>query len=249
MCRSFMGESENRALKQRLQKVLASAGICSRRMAETYITAGRVMVNGVPAHLGDSADPDVDVIALDGRPVDISQNEMVYIMLHKPVGYVSTMSDEQGRRTVRDLTADVGVRVYPVGRLDLNSSGLLLMTNDGELAHRLMHPKYEVEKTYLVGVRGDAARALGILRAPMELDGVMLHPAKVDFVKTTPDGAVLRFIIHEGRNRQVRRMCERAGLGVAWLRRVAEGKLFLGDLARGTWRYLTNAEVAYLKSI
>lgn len=244
-----MKEPENKTLKQRLQKVLASAGICSRRMAETYIAAGRVTVNGTPAHLGDGADPDLDCIALDGNPIDFSNHEMVYIMLHKPVGYVSTLSDERGRRTVRDLTADVGMRVYPVGRLDLNSSGLLLMTNDGELAHKLMHPRYEVEKTYLVGVRGDAARALEALRAPMELDGVLLHPAKVDFVKTTPEGAVLRFIIHEGRNRQVRRMCEKAGLGVSWLRRVAEGKLLLGDLKRGAWRHLTHAEVAYLKSI
>jgi len=208
-----------------------------------------VTVNGVAANLGDGADPDVDVIALDGKPVVLSEKEFVYIMLHKPIGYVSTMSDERGRRTVRDLTADVGERVYPVGRLDLNSSGLLLMTNDGELAHRLMHPSFEVEKTYLVGVQGDAVTGLPVLRAPMMLDGVPLHPAKVDFVKTTPEGAVLRFVIHEGRNRQVRRMCEQAGLRVTWLRRVAEGKLMLGNLERGKWRHLTSAEVAYLKSI
>lgn len=236
-------------MKQRLQKLLASAGICSRRAAETYISAGRVTVNGVVARLGDGADPDTDIVLLDGKPVDFSREESLYIMLHKPVGYVSTMSDERGRRTVRDLTADVGARVYPVGRLDLNSSGLLLMTNDGALAHKLMHPKYEVEKTYLVGVRGDAASALAVLRAPMELDGAALSPAKVEFVKTTPEGAVLRFVIHEGRNRQVRRMCEKADLEVSWLRRVAEGRLVLGDLPRGAWRYLTQAEVAYLKSI
>ena len=236
-------------MKQRLQKLLASAGVCSRRATEVYICAGRVTVNGTVAQLGDGADPDTDTVMLDGRPIDFSKKEYIYIMLHKPVGYVSTMADERGRRTVRDLTADVNARVYPVGRLDLNSSGLLLMTNDGELAHKLMHPKYEVEKTYLVGVRGDAASALAVLRAPMELDGVMLSPAKVTFVKTTPEGAVLRFVIHEGRNRQVRRMCEKAGLEVSWLRRVSEGKLLLGDLPRGAWRYLTQAEVAYLKSI
>ncbi len=236
-------------MKQRLQKLLASAGLCSRRAAEAYISAGRVTVNGVTAGLGDGADPDLDTVALDGKQVDFSRKEFLYIMLHKPVGYVSTMADEHGRRTVRDLTAGVGERVYPVGRLDLNSSGLLLMTNDGELAHKLMHPSYEVEKTYLVGVRGDAAAALTVLRAPMELDGAALSPAKVSFVKTTPEGAVLRFVIHEGRNRQVRRMCEKAGLDVLWLRRVAEGKLTLGDLEKGTWRYLSEAEVAYLKSI
>ena len=236
-------------MKQRLQKILAAAGLCSRRAAEAYINAGRVAVNGKTAGLGDSADPDVDVVTLDGKPVPSGEKNFLYIMLHKPVGYVSTMSDERGRRTVRDLTADVGERVYPVGRLDLNSSGLLLMTNDGELAHKLMHPSYEIEKTYLVGVRGNAAQALSVLRAPMELDGVKLSPAKVNLVKTTPEGAVLRFVIHEGRNRQVRRMCEKAELGVSWLRRVAEGKLLLGNLEKGTWRYLTDAEVAYLKSI
>lgn len=236
-------------MKQRLQKILAAAGLCSRRAAEAYINAGRVAVNGKTAGLGDSADPAVDVVTLDGKPVPSGEKNFLYIMLHKPVGYVSTMSDERGRRTVRDLTADVGERVYPVGRLDLNSSGLLLMTNDGELAHKLMHPSYEIEKTYLVGVRGDAAQALSVLRAPMELDGVKLSPAKVNLVKTTPEGAVLQFVIHEGRNRQVRRMCEKAELGVSWLRRVAEGKLLLGNLEKGTWRYLTDAEVAYLKSI
>ncbi|MDD6274917.1 MAG: pseudouridine synthase [Clostridiaceae bacterium] len=236
-------------MKQRLQKILAAAGLCSRRAAEAYINAGRVAVNGKTAGLGDSADPAVDMVTLDGKPVPSGEKNFLYIMLHKPVGYVSTMSDERGRRTVRDLTADVGERVYPVGRLDLNSSGLLLMTNDGELAHKLMHPSYEIEKTYLVGVRGDAAQALSVLRAPMELDGVKLSPAKVNLVKTTPEGAVLQFVIHEGRNRQVRRMCEKAELGVSWLRRVAEGKLLLGNLEKGTWRYLTDAEVAYLKSI
>ena len=236
-------------MKQRLQKILASAGLCSRRTAETYIEEGRVTVNGAVAKLGDSADPEVDLVALDGKAVLPTEKPLCYVMLHKPVGYVSTMSDERGRRTVRDLTLDVGERIYPVGRLDLNSSGLLLMTNDGALAHRLMHPRYEVEKTYLVGTRGDVAAALPVLRAPMELDGVMLHPAKVELVKTSPEGAVLRFVIHEGRNRQVRRMCEKAGLDVSWLRRVAEGKLTLGDLEKGTWRYLTEAEVAYLKSI
>ena len=236
-------------MKQRLQKILAAAGLCSRRAAEAYIIAGRVAVNGKTAGLGDSADPAVDMVTLDGKPVPSGEKNFLYIMLHKPVGYVSTMSDERGRRTVRDLTANVGERVYPVGRLDLNSSGLLLMTNDGELAHKLMHPSYEIEKTYLVGVRGNAAQALSVLRAPMELDGVKLSPAKVNLVKTTPEGAVLRFVIHEGRNRQVRRMCEKAELGVSWLRRVAEGKLLLGNLEKGTWRYLTDAEVAYLKSI
>ena len=244
-----MNEPGNEILKQRLQKLLAAAGLCARRTAEAYISAGRVTVNGVTARLGDSADPESEMVALDGKQVDFSKREFLYIMLHKPVGYVSTMSDERGRRTVRDLTANAGERVYPVGRLDLNSSGLLLMTNDGELAYRLTHPKYEVEKTYLVGVRGNVEPALATLRAPMELDGVRLSAAKVDFVKTTPEGAVLRFVIHEGRNRQIRRMCEKVGLRVLWLRRIAEGKLVLGDLKKGEWRYLTGAEVAYLKSI
>lgn len=236
-------------MKQRLQKLLASAGICSRRAAENYITQGRVKVNGITAALGDSADPETDTVEFDDRAVDFSSTEFVYIMLHKPVGYVSTMSDEQGRRTVRDLTRDAGERVYPVGRLDLNSSGLILMTNDGDLAYRLMHPRFEVNKTYLVGVRGDAVSALPILRGKIELDGEKLSPATVNYIKPTPDGAVIEIIIHEGKNRQVRRMCEQANLSVIWLRRIAEGKIKLGELEKGKWRHLTSDETRYLKSI
>lgn len=236
-------------MTERVQKVIAAAGICSRRRAEELIKMGLVKINGETAVLGASADPEKDLIEVNGRQIRDRQ-DFVYIMLNKPAGVVATMSDEKGRKTVRDLTADARTRVYPVGRLDLNSAGLLLMTNDGDLAYKLMHPKYEIDKTYHVGVRGDVEKAMPILQGPMELDGKPLAPSKVRFMREMRDGSSeLEFIIHEGRNRQVRRMCETAELEVIWLRRVSEGQLRLGDLEQGKWRYLTAQEIEYLKSI
>ena len=234
-------------MTQRIQKILSERGVCSRRKAEAYIMEGRVTVNGNPANLGDTADPDVDMILLDENPLPSTQKP-VYIMLYKPRGYVTTLSDEKGRKNAAELVADCGVRVYPVGRLDMDSEGLLIFTNDGEFANLLMHPKHEVNKTYLVTVTDFTAEKLEKLSLPVELDGYLIKKPAVKLVRTlSGNRAVLSVTIHEGRNRQVRRMCDLAGMGVARLTRISEGAVKLGDLKSGTWRYLTDAEVALLK--
>ena len=235
-------------MKERLQKIIAARGICSRRKAEEIISAGRVTCNGQVAMLGDSADPEVDKILLDGRPLP-STEDYVYILLNKPRGYVTTLSDEKGRPNAAQLVADCGRRVYPVGRLDMDSEGLLLFTNDGEFANQLMHPKHEVNKTYTVVVRGYTDGALERLKQPVTLDGYTIRAPEVQLVRksNTSDRAELQVTIHEGRNRQVRRMCDMAGMKVLRLTRIAEGALRLGKLAPGKWRYLTPEEVASLK--
>ena len=233
-------------MKERLQKILSARGIASRRKAEEWILAGRVQVNGSVAQLGDSADPDIDEILLDGRPLP-SMEDHVYIMLNKPRGYVTTLSDEKGRQNVAQLVADCGVRVYPVGRLDMDSEGLLLLTNDGDFANKLMHPKHEVKKTYEVTVRGYHPAAPSLLRRPIELDGYPIREPQVKLVRAEGEKAKLLVTIHEGRNRQVRRMCEAAGMTVTRLRRIQEGNLHLGNLPLGKWRNLTQDEVAGLK--
>ena len=230
-------------MEERLQKLLSARGVASRRRAEDYLAAGRVTVNGAPAKIGDRADPDRDDIRVDGRPLPPLEAR-TYLMLNKPRGYVCTRSDERGRRTVMGLVAGCGAAVWPVGRLDLDSEGLLLLTDDGDLTQKLLHPSHEVEKEYHVWVKGDVERALPILRGPMELDGVPLHPAGVEPVGE----GVLSVTIHEGRNRQVRRMCAAAGLTVVRLRRVREGSLLLGSLPSGKWRQLTAEEVTCLKA-
>lgn len=232
-------------MKERLQKILSARGVASRRKAEEYITNGRIQVNGRVAQLGDSADPDIDEILLDGRPLPSSENH-VYIMLNKPRGYVTTLSDDKGRQNVAQLVDDCGIRVYPVGRLDMDSEGLLLLTNDGDFANRLMHPKHEVNKTYEVSVRGYHDAALALLRRPIVLDGYPIHKPQVKLVRAESDRAKLLVTIHEGRNRQVRRMCEAAGMQVLRLRRIQEGSLSLGNLSLGKWRYLTEEELAGL---
>ena len=234
-------------MTERLQKILSGRGVCSRRKAEEYITAGRVRVNGITAKLGDIADPELDEILLDGKPLP-SASEYVYIMLHKPRGYVTTLSDEKGRKNAAQLVADCGTRVYPVGRLDMDSEGLLLFTNDGDFANQLMHPKHEVNKTYHVVVTGYSPENLEKLAQPVTLDGYTIHKPEVKLLKMLPDGkVVLSVTIHEGRNRQVRRMCDLAGMRVTRLIRMSEGALRLGNLPLGKWRYLTPAEVELLK--
>ena len=234
-------------MEERLQKLLSAAGVCSRRAAETYLTAGRVTVNGETAQLGQRADPDRDEILVDGRPLAL-RGEPVYILLNKPRGYVTTLADERGRKTVAELVADCGQRVYPVGRLDLDSEGLLLLTNDGEWAQHLLHPKHEVEKTYHVSVFGPVAGAGARLAAVTDLEGEPIRPARVEVLRQTAKTAVLAVTIHEGKNRQVRRMCARCGLTVKRLRRVREGALELGNLQPGKWRYLTESEAASLRT-
>ena len=235
-------------MTERLQKILASRGVCSRRKAEELLNAGRVSVNGAVAHLGESADPDTDEILLDGKPLP-SKSEYVYIMLNKPRGFVTTLSDEKGRKNAAQLVADCGVRVYPVGRLDMDSEGLLLFTNDGEFANSLMHPKHEVDKTYRVVVDGFTTENLEKLKQPVTLDGYTIRKPGVSLSRPPrADGrAEILVTIHEGRNRQVRRMCAMAGMTVLRLQRIAEGQLKLGDLPKGKWRHLTGAEVRALK--
>lgn len=230
-------------MTDRLQKILSARGIASRRAAEKMIEEGRVTVNGTVATLGQSADPEIDRIELDGKPLP-TVSEAVYILLHKPRGYVTTLSDEKGRKTAAALVADCGKRVYPVGRLDMDSEGLLLFTNDGDFANLLMHPKHQVQKTYLTWVNGFSEEALQRLKKPVELDGYRIRAPKV---RLDAPG-LLEITIHEGRNRQVRRMCEAAGMQVTRLKRIREGALLLGDLPLGKWRYLTNAEIESLKT-
>lgn len=203
-------------------------------------------VNGTQARLGDTADPDTDAILVDGKPLP-ERDGFVYLMLHKPRGYVTTLSDEKGRANVSSLVADCGVRVYPVGRLDMDSEGLLLFTNDGEFANRLMHPSHQVEKTYGVLVTGFAPGKEDLLARPIVLDGYRIRPPKVRLLEAKGDRAQILVTIHEGRNRQVRRMCENAGLRVLRLKRMEEGGVRLGTLPEGKWRYLTEEEVEKLK--
>ena len=233
-------------MEERLQKLISACGLASRRAAEEWIAAGRVTVNGEKAHLGDRADLDRDAVLVDGRPL-VPGGGRTYLMLNKPRGYVTTMSDEKGRRTVSDLVLDCGVRVWPVGRLDMDSEGLLLLTDDGTLTHQLLHPSHQVEKEYLVWVTGNINKALPILSAPMALDGEKLSPAQVRRGRDSGGVHQLSMVIHQGKNRQVRRMCAQAGLEVLRLKRVREGGLFLDrSLKPGQWRPLTGEELLLL---
>jgi 23S rRNA pseudouridine2605 synthase len=236
-------------MKVRLQKLIAAAGLASRRQAEEWISAGRVTVNGQPAELGAQADPAVDHIEVDGRPL-AAQERKLYVLLNKPTGYVVTLKDPQGRPVVTELVAGLPARLFPVGRLDYNTEGLLLLTNDGELAQRLAHPRHEIGKTYLVKVRGHLAPSTqerlvkGVL-----LDDGPTAPARIDQVRITTGHTWFEITIHEGRNRQVRRMCDAIGHPVARLKRIRLGFLELGDLPVGEYRQLTPAEVNRLKKL
>lgn len=231
-------------MEKRLQKILSEHAVASRRQAEVMISDGRVRVNGKIAHLGDRADDTKDQILLDGKPLP-KKAKAVCLMLYKPRGYVTTLSDEFGRKTAASLVS-CGCRVYPVGRLDYASEGLLLFTNDGELANHLMHPRNAVEKTYEVTVRGNLDAAQELLSRPIELDGRKIQPPLVKLLRQGKEKATYEITIHEGRNRQIRRMCEAAGLTVLRLCRVREGSLELGSLGVGKWRYLTGKEMESL---
>ena len=233
-------------MKERLQKILSAAGVCSRRAAEGYLTAGRITVNGEMAQLGQQADPETDDIRVDGVPLG-REPEAVYLMLNKPRGYVTTVSDEQGRKTVMDLLTGVHTRIYPVGRLDRDSEGLLLLTNDGALTQRLLHPSHEVSKEYRVTVSGPVEHAAENLRRIRDVAGMAIRAAEVQMLRREGNRAELRIVIHEGRNRQIRRMCARCGLEVLRLQRVREHCLELGTLPLGQWRYLTAEEIAGLE--
>lgn len=231
---------------ERLQKIISASGVTSRRHAEEMILAGRVTCNGRICTLGERADPDVDEILLDGKPLPAKSGH-VYLMLHKPRGFVTTLSDEKGRKNAAQLVADCGVRVYPVGRLDMDSEGLLLFTNDGDFANRLMHPSHEVKKTYKVIVSGYNEAAANKLQQPVTLDGYTIRKPEVHCVKVQQQNAELLVTIHEGRNRQVRRMCALAGMTVVRLIRIAEGPVRLDSLPCGKWRYLHSDEILALK--
>ena len=233
-------------MKERLQKIISASGLMSRRAAEELIAAGKVSVNGVTAALGDKAEAGTNRILVDGKVLP-SAGEKLYIMLNKPRGYVTTLSDEKGRKNVSELVKELGTRLYPVGRLDMYSEGLLLMTNDGDFANRLMHPSHQVDKCYHTWVKGeDMGWAVELLRCPMEIDGYVTSPAQVDILELKGEEALLGITIHEGRNRQVRKMCEAAGLKVTRLMRVSEGGVELGTLKSGRWRRLTEEELNML---
>lgn len=232
-------------MKERIQKIISAHGLASRRTAETWIEQGRVSVNGKPAALGETADADIDEILIDGTPLP-KRAEAVYIMLHKPRGYVTTLSDELGRKTAAELV-DCGCRVYPIGRLDYASEGLLLFTNDGALADRLMHPRGQIGKVYEVTVRGRLDGAEERLRRQIVLDGVKIQAPLVRKLRENGDKLTFEITIYEGKNRQIRRMCEAADLTVSRLCRIKEGSLTLGNLAVGKWRCLTDEEIQLLR--
>lgn len=235
--------------KIRLQKFIADAGILSRRAAEEEIKLGNVSVNGHVAELGTKIDPKKDSVTLRGKRIRYERQEYVYIMMNKPRGYLSSTEDDRGRKCVTDLLDEVRARVYPVGRLDLISEGMLLLTNDGELKNRLTHPSHSLPKVYRVKVGGEVSdEQYEILTSPLVIDGYKIKPVTVSVGESDESGTVLKMTLQEGRNRQIRKMCEAAGLTVKRLSRVSIGDLKLDGLPVGKWRYLKAEEVEYLYS-
>lgn len=233
--------------KIRLQKYMADAGILSRRAAEEEIRLGNVTVNGHPAELGMRIDPKTDVVVHKGRRIRFEKREHTYIVLNKPRGYLSSTSDDRGRKCVTELVRDVDARLYPVGRLDLISEGILILTDDGELKNRLTHPRHHIPKVYRVKVAGKVSEeAYGILTSELVIDGYRIRPVEVALGESDESGTVMRMTLYEGRNRQIRKMCEQAGLTVKRLSRLSIGNIKLDGLPVGKWRYLEKSEVDYL---
>ncbi len=233
--------------KIRLQKFVADAGLMSRRAAEAEIEKGSFSVNGHPAELGCKVDPKEDIVTYKGKRIERHSKKYTYIMINKPRGYLSSTSDDRGRKCVTDLLVGVTARVYPVGRLDLISEGILLLTDDGKLKNRLTHPKHTVPKVYRVKVGGDVSESqLDILTSALVIDGYEITPVEVTITGSDENGTVLKMTLYEGRNRQIRKMCEQAGLTVKRLSRVSIGNLKLDGMPVGKWRYLTDEEVDYL---
>ena len=231
----------------RINKYLAQCGVASRRECDRLIAEGKVTVNGRPAGLGDDVS-DGDNIKVEGRPVSVKKNE--YYLLHKPKGYLCTVSDDKGRKTVMDILGDGIGRVYPVGRLDYDSEGLLILTTDGELAQHLTHPSNEVPKTYLVKVEGRLTEAdLNPIRSGIEIDGYVTKKCRTHIVETNKDYTKVELVLREGKNREIRKMFAAIGREVTLLKRTKVGELTLRGLDRGAFRKLTPAEVEYLKSI
>ena len=233
--------------KIRLQKFIADSGIMSRRKAEDEIKAGHMTINGHIATIGDKVDPKNDVVCYRARRIVYERHKYTYIMLNKPRGYLSSTSDDRGRKCVTDLIDGVDARIYPVGRLDLISEGMILLTDDGELKNRLTHPKYSLPKVYRVKVAGGVSEEqYQILTSALEIDGYTIKPVEVTVGQEDENGTVLKMTLLEGRNRQIRKMCEKAGLTVKRLSRVSIGNLKLDGMPVGKWRYLTDDEVDYL---
>lgn len=236
--------------KIRLQKYLSQCSVASRRKAEELIEQGKVKVNGRKAILGDKVDPVHDKIFVFGKPVLSNENKKMYVMLHKPRGFVTTLSDEQGRKCVADLVSDSGVRLFPVGRLDRNSEGLLFMTNDGEFANILTHPSRHVSKVYRVTVKGKVSdKQLDTMSVGMELEDYTTLPCEIGVIERFDDRTVLRFVLYEGKNREIRKLCEAVGLEVIRLKRVEMAGIKLGMLPQGRWRELNEKEVKKLMSV
>lgn len=233
----------------RLNKYMADCGVDSRRNCDKIIAENRVKVNRKPVtELGFMINEFNDTVTVDGKKIT-PKTKNVYILLHKPKGYVTTVKDEKGRKTVMELV-DVKTRVYPVGRLDYDTEGLLLLTNDGDLTYKLTHPKYEVAKKYVAKVEGDVTEdQLKELRRGVDVDGKKTAPAQVTLLKKTDDGCKIELVIHEGRNHQVKKMFEAIGKQVAFLKRTEMGEIRLGGLSRGKWRYLNDKETEYLKNL
>ncbi len=234
----------------RVQKYISDCGLMSRRRAEEEIAAGRIKVNGERVEQGRKVIPGIDEVTYMGTVVQKPQEgRYTYIMLNKPRGYVTTMSDELGRKCVAELVEDLGVRVYPCGRLDLDSEGLLLMTNDGELANKLMHPTHHIPKLYVVKVKGKVTqKQLNTLSSPLNIDGYQIRPAIVKIISMQDEETQLGFTLFEGRNRQIRKMCEIADLEIKNLKRTAIGTVTLGNLKLGKWKHLSRAQIDYLKN-
>ena len=233
--------------KVRLQKFIADSGLMSRRAAEKEIEMGNVSVNGHVASLGTKVDPRNDTITYKGKKIKYEKTEYIYIMMNKPRGYLSSTSDDRERKCVTDLLDGVNTRVYPVGRLDLISEGMLLLTNDGELKNRLTHPSHSIPKVYRVKVAGKVNdEQYEILTSPLLIDGYKIKPVEVSIQDEDESGTVMKMALYEGRNRQIRKMCEQAGLTVKRLSRVSIGNLKLDGLPVGKWRYLDEKEVEYL---
>lgn len=233
----------------KLQKYFSDCGVMSRRSAEEEISRGRVLVNGAVATLGLRIDPDLDEIIYNGKRVIPQNAKKIYILLNKPRGLVTSLSDEKGRPTVLSLLKNLDARVYPVGRLDMDSDGLLLLTNDGALTNQLTHPRHEIPKIYHVEIKGEVdEKALALLSSPLVIDGYKILPVKVEIIKKSPSSTTLEMTLFEGRNRQIRKMCAICELKITRLTRVAIGNITLGALDVGKWRFLEESEVEYLKN-
>lgn len=245
----------NELNEMRIQKYLSEQGIMSRRKAEDAVMRGKVLVNGIKAVAGQKIIPEIDEIMVDGVIIankPPKENRKIYIMLYKPAGIVTTMSDEQGRMCISDILKkeEIENRIYPVGRLDMYSEGLLILTNDGETANKLMHPKHEISKIYHITIKSELSReVIKKLCEPIEIDGRKTSPAKADVIELKNGRTKLKLEIFEGRNRQIRRMCENLNLVVLKLKRVCVGKLNIGTLKPSQWRYLNNSEIKYLKEL